>query len=70
MKVKIIKSTGADYWYKDFIGKIFEVKEWKTSGADQWRVEADDTYHNHYIDRDDAVIFKDPIRKVLGIRKL
>ncbi len=31
MKVKIIKSTGLNYWYAPFINKIFEVEEYITS---------------------------------------
>ena len=25
MKIKILKSKGKDYWYRDYIGKTFEV---------------------------------------------
>jgi len=60
MKVKIIKSSGKDYWYKDSIGEVFDVRPGSSptlsSGSGFWVL--DDNYCRH-IDGQDCEIIQE-----------
>jgi uncharacterized protein YdeI (BOF family) len=58
MKVKIIKSSGDRYWYRDKIGEIYEVDIWDEDNYVVIKSAKDDDCNNYIIDKEDCELYE------------